>query len=189
MAAYDLVLAKMMSVEAASAPAAKPSKKKRKRPDTQISSAIQRPPSPSAPEAANGPLPSSQSKKHKSPKDTTAPSSTAEPSQHSMHQPKGSKARVKTATAVDVPTAVLASVKNPPVAAQNQRARGRHIGRYHKVAAAKKAGSYSKSDLAAILGVDSLPVAAPSSATPVAEASSDDQVTSDALQESAVSGY
>ena len=39
------------------------------------------------------------------------------------------------------------------------------VGRYHRVAAAKKAKGYSSSDLAAILGVESMPAAVPAAVT------------------------
>ena len=65
------------------------------------------------------------------------------------------------------------------VPAQRVARRHGHVGRYHKSTAAKKAGGYSKSDLAAILGLDSFPAAAPVAAVtaaPRASSSSDEQV-------------
>ena len=171
MAAYDLVLAKMKSFGAAPEPAAKPSKKKRKRPETQAESTVLRSPSPATLQAADLPVPSSTTdKKQKRQKTTPGPSTGAQTSLQTVSQPKAS---IK--TTVQKPAPAPASVKDPS-AGQSQQARGRHTGRYHKVAAAKKAGSYSRSDLAAILGVDSFPSAAAVTAEPVQESSSDDQV-------------
>ena len=162
MAAYDLVLAKMKSVGAASLPAkvsAKGSKKKRKQPEPDAA-----PASAAAQQLATQPLTdrpvSKKAKKRKKAKASVAASIetyTESPLQRT------------------VPPKIMVQATTVQEPASAQQPRNRHVGRYHKTAAAKKAGSYSKSDLAAILGVDSFPTAAPVSVSAVAQ-SSEEQV-------------
>jgi len=162
MAAYDLVLAKMKSVGAASLPSkvsAKASKKKRKQPEPDTA-----PASATAQQLATDPVTEQPvSKKDKKRKKAKASAATStETSTESSLQ----------GTVLPTVMVQVTTVQEPAPA---QQPRNRHVGRYHKTAAAKKAGSYSKSDLAAILGVDSFPTAAPVSVTAVAQ-SSEEQV-------------
>lgn len=167
MAAYDLVLAKMKSVGAASLPAkvsAKASKKKRKQPEQDAA-----PASAAAQQLATEPLtdkPISKKDKKRKKAKASAAASTETYTESSLQG--------------TVPPKVTVQVTTVQEPAPAQRARNRHVGRYHKTAAAKKAGSYSKSDLAAILGVDSFPTAAPVSVTAAAQ-SSEEQVCSKLL--------
>ncbi|DBA74842.1 TPA: hypothetical protein ACH3X2_009183 [Trebouxia sp. C0005] len=166
MAAYDLVLAKMKSVGAASLPAkvsAKASKKKRKQiePDAAPASAA-------AQQQATEPLTDKPvSKKDKKRKKAKA----------------SANASIETCTELPlqgtVPPKVLVQIATVQQPASAQRARNRHVGRYHKTTAAKKAGAYSKSDLAAILGVDSFPTAAPVSVTAAAQSSEEQESSED----------
>ena len=146
MAAYDLVLAKMKSVGAASVPvqgSAKLNKKKRKQPEPSALPAIVT----AAQGTTDQDTDAASSKKKKKRKAKAAADVTDNQTQ-------------STAQAVVAPKAVaLSNTVQQLAPAQAPRARGRHVGRYHKTTAAKKAGSYSKSDLAAILGVDSFPSA------------------------------
>ncbi len=164
MAAYDLVLAKMKSIGAVSLPAnvsAKVSKKKRKQPEPDAA-----PASAAAQQPATEPLIDKQTiKKDKKRKKAKAAAATStETSTESSLQ----------GTVLPKVVVQVTSVLEPAPA---QQPRNRHVGRYHKTAAAKKAGSYSKSDLAAILGVDSFPTAAPMSVTAAAQ-SPEEQVCS-----------
>ena len=169
MAAYDLVLAKMKSVGAANLPAPAPvktNKKKRKQPEDPSESPV--------PAAVLHPA-------------------TAQPTDKPQNKQKkkrkaGNPENAAAVNAAVITPAVKPSTASPPAAtevttvqqpsepeAEVTRARGRHVGRYHKTAAAKKAGAYSKSDLAAILGGDSFTAAAPiSAATVTVSASSPD---------------
>ncbi len=164
MAAYDLVLAKMKSVGAASLPAkvsAKASKKKRKQPEPDAA-----PASAAAQQQATEPVTDKPvSKKDKKRKKAKA-SAAASTETYTELPLQGT-----------VPPKVMVQATTVQEPASAQQPRNRHVGRYHKTAAAKKAGSYSKSDLAAILGVDSFPTAAPVSVTAAAQ-SSEEQVCS-----------
>lgn len=182
MAAYDLVLAKMKSVGAATLPAepsAKSNKKKRKQPE-----APSDPPIPvtstSASAVPSGTPPSKKGKRKK--KDKT-PSPAADASTMPSAARNSIASPTATAGLTIAPVAVVPHVAEAKP--QASRARGRHIGRYHKTTAAKKAGAYSRSDLAAILGVDSLPAAALATITVAAAttqpASSDEQVSCSGL--------
>lgn len=174
MAAYDLVLAKMKSVGAATLPAepqtrSRKSKKKRKQPEDPSDSSV-----PVANDTVTqepeGMCNSRSSKKSRRDNSVSATNANVAPPAGS---PNISLPHVTVASAV----AMQDVIETKP---QAIRARGRHIGRYHKTAAAKKAGSYSQSDLAAILGVDSLPAAAPAAITVAAvtePVSSDAQVS------------
>lgn len=162
MAAYDLVLAKMKSVGAASLPAkasAKVSKKKRKQPEPDAAPASAAAQQVATELGTDQPV-SKRDKKSKKAKASVA-ASTETCTESSLQG--------------TAPSTVLVQVTTVQEPALAQQPRNRHVGRYHKTAAAKKAGSYSKSDLAAILGVDSFPTAAPVSITAVAQ-SSEEQV-------------
>ena len=179
MAAYDLVLAKMKSVGAATLPAPAPvktSKKKRKQPEDPSESPV---PAALVHHASDQEAPQNiKKKKKKAGKAETAAATDAAVITPAVKPSKASLPAVTVVTAVQQPSEPKAEVA---------RARGRHIGRYHKTAAAKKAGAYSKSDLAAILGVDSFTAAAPmSAATVTVSASSPDlqvSITSAAMLE------
>lgn len=178
MAAYDLVLAKMKSVGAATLPAepsAKSNKSKRKQPE-----APSGPPVPVADKSASAePNGTSQSKKGKRKKKDKALSAATDASTISSAANNSMASPTATAGLTVAPVAIVPDVAEAKP--QAIRARGRHIGRYHKTTAAKKAGAYSRSDLAAILGVDSLPAAAVAPITVAAAAtqpaSSDEQVS------------
>ncbi|DBA89430.1 TPA: hypothetical protein ACH3X1_004065 [Trebouxia sp. C0004] len=166
MAAYDLVLAKMKSVGAASLPAkvsSKASKEKRKQPEPDAA-----PASATAQQQATEPLtdtPISKKDKKRKKAKASAAASTETYTESPLQE-----------TVLPIAGVQVTSVQEPAPA---QRARNRHVGRYHKTAAAKKAGSYSKSDLAAILGVDSFPTAAPVSVTAVAQSSEEQELSED----------
>ena len=154
----------MKSVGAASLPAkvsATASKKKRKQPEPDAA-----PASAAAQQLATEPLTdkpvSKKDKKRKKAKASVAASieTYTEPRLQRSIPPK----IMVQATTVQEP----ASIQQP---------RNRHVGRYHKTAAAKKAGSYSKSDLAAILGVDSFLTAAPVSVIAAAQPSEEQVCT------------
>ena len=164
MAAYDLVLAKMKSVGAATlplVPQTKSSKKKRKQPEDPSDFSV--PSDLSVPvasvktvtEESNGTYNSNRGKKKKKKETSSATDANTVPPAATLntHLPLVNVA----------PAVVMQDVS--ATRTQAVRGRGRHIGRYHKTAAAKKAGAYSQSDLAAILGVDSLPAAAPAALT------------------------
>ena len=162
MAAYDLVLAKMKSVGAASLPAkvsAKASKKKRKQPEPDTA------PASAAAQQLATELVTDQPVSKKDKKSKKAKASAAASTETSTEPPVQG----------GVPPKVMVQVTTVLEPASAQQPRNRHVGRYHKTAAAKKAGSYSKSDLAAILGVDSFPTAAPMSVAAAAQ-SSEEQV-------------
>lgn len=175
MAAYDLVLAKMKSVGAATLPAepqttSHKSKKKRKQPEDPSDSSVPVANVDTVTQEPEGIRNSRSSKKSKKDNNASAKDANAVPPAGS---PSISLPHVTVASAV----AMQDVLETRP---QAVRARGRHIGRYHKTAAAKKAGLYSQSDLAAILGVDSLPAAAPAAITVAAVTepdSSDAQVS------------
>ena len=180
MAAYDLVLAKMKSVGAAvlpSQPSGKTSRKKRKQPEEP--SAAPQPAAASLSDAAPQSL-KNDSKKEKKVKKKRKSSGAAGAATDS--KPADLSTAALSSTAEALPATTQVTIVQPVASATAARARGRHIGRYHKTAAAKKAGAYSQSDLAAILGVDSFPIAAPITATSAAAAaaaatpSSDQQV-------------
>lgn len=152
MAAYDLVLAKMKPVTAAAdtpeqEPPASGRKKKRKQPEP-ASEPVE---ANVLVAAASKPQKIKKSKKKTKGQpqlDTeTAPQSDAAAS-------PGPISALKAVAEAQPHTQIV------PLKAVTA-AKGRHIGRYHRVAAAKKAKGYSSSDLAAILGVESLPAAAP----------------------------
>ena len=165
MAAYDLVLAKMKSVGAASLPAkvsATASKKKRKQPEPDAAPAA----SAAAQQLATEPLTDKPvSKKHK--KRMKAKASEAASTETYTERPLQRT----------VPPKIMVQATTVQEPASAQQPRNRHVGRYHKTAAAKKAGSYSKSDLAAILGVDSFPIAAPVSVIAAAQPSEEQVCT------------
>ena len=165
MAAYDLVLAKMKPVGAAPLQAlgsAKVSKKKRKQPEPDAVPAAIIADKLHIDQVAD----KLSSKKEKKTKKTKAAAAAfAEASTESQNESVAQ-------TAVAQPAVVQVMTTQQP-----HRARGRHVGRYHKTTAAKKAGSYSKSDLAAILGVDSFPTAAPVALAAAQASSSDEQVS------------
>lgn len=151
MAAYDLVLAKMKSVGAATLPAEplnKSSKKKRKHPEDPSNFSLPVASANTATEEPTGTCNSKRGKKKKKKDKVVSPTDAS-------------------LSTILPPSSVTPTVMQDVSEARPQavRARGRHIGRYHKTAAAKKAGAYSQSDLAAILGVDSLPAAAPAAIT------------------------
>ena len=171
MAAYDLVLAKMKPVGAASLPAApqtNSSKRKRKQPEDPSDLSLPIATANTATEEPKGII--KRGKKNKKEKTLSGTAANVLPPAASLDTISPSVSVVPAVGMQDV------SATRPQAA----RARGRHIGRYHKTAAAKKAGSYSQSDLAAILGVDSLPAAAPAAPTVAAVSkpfSSDPQVS------------
>lgn len=161
MAAYDMVLAKMKSVGTASLPTQGSAKKKRKQPESDSPAAAAQPP-------ATDSIQRTFSKLDKKKKKAKAAAATnASPNTELQSQPAAQK------TVLPSPVIQVTTVQQPAPA---QRSRGRHVGRYHKTTAAKKAGSYSKSDLAAILGVDSFPTAAPVSLATAPQTSPEDQV-------------
>lgn len=159
MAAYDLVLAKMKPVSAALDSSSKelsaePKKKKRKQPEPAAAS-VATAPAPQPAVAKTAKTKTKKSKKHiKTPCDSEAVTST-------IVAPLAQQPVVMPAAA----TITLSAASVPA-----QQAKGRHVGRYHRVAAAKKAKGYSSSDLAAVLGLTALPTA-PSAAVPIAQVS------------------
>ena len=164
MAAFDLVLARMKSVGAASLPAkvsAKGSKKKRKQPEPDAAPASAAAQQLATEHLTDKPV-SKKDKKRKKAKASVAASIetyTESPLQRT------------------VPPKIMVQATTVQEPASAQQPRNRHVGRYHKTAAAKKAGSYSKSDLAAILGVDSFPTAAPVSVIAAAQPSEEQVCT------------
>ncbi|KAL0019423.1 hypothetical protein WJX79_001432 [Trebouxia sp. C0005] len=87
-------------------------------------------------------------------------------------------AKMKSVGAASLPAKLSSKPQSPSQI--NQSARKTRKGRrYHKTTAAKKAGAYSKSDLAAILGVDSFPTAAPVSVTAAAQSSEEQESSED----------
>ena len=150
MAAYDLVLAKMKSVAADTSPPVpqtKSSKAKRKQPEHPSNLSVPFASPNTATEEPNGTCKMGKKKKKKTLSATDADVVPPAASLNTIAPP------VSVAPAVVMQDA-------PATRPQAVRARGRHLGRYHKTTAAKKACAYSQSDLAAILGLDSLPAAA-----------------------------
>lgn len=156
MAAYDLVLAKMKPLSAAQdafqqEPSIKASKKKRKQPEpTEAPAAAAAVPQP---QSATAKASKSKTKKVKKQRNAAADSATVPSSAAASQAPQ--------------PLAITAAamVTAPKATTSAQQAKGRHVGRYHRVTSAKKAKGYSSSDLAAILGVEALPVAVPTAVT------------------------
>lgn len=180
MAAYDLVLAKMKSVGAATLPAepsTKPNRKKRKQPEAPSDLPL---PDTGTNSASAEPSGTSQSKKGKRKQKDKPLSSAADANSLPSAASLSMASPIATAAVNSAAPPVTVMLDLPEAKPQAVRARGRHIGRYHKTTAAKKAGAYSRSDLAAILGVDSLPAAAMAPITVAAittPASSDEQVS------------
>ena len=154
MAAYDLVLAKMKPMTAASdnvktQSEPKVKSKKRKQPEaTEERVTVAVVPQP----------PKEKTSKKKSKKCKQQPNTcviTETPISIPAAKPNKPDAAVTAAATAVVPKAVAAA----------QQAKGRHVGRYHRVTAAKKAKGYSSSDLAAILGVEAMPAAVPAAVT------------------------
>ena len=155
MAAYDLVLAKMKPVTAAAdtpeqAPPASSRKKKRKQPEPASQ------PVPEVVLVAAAPKPQKVKKSKKKSKKAKVDTGTA-PQPDAAAFP-GVVSALKAGPAPNAVAKTQPQVQIVPPKAVSS-AKGRHIGRYHRVAAAKKAKGYSSSDLAAILGVESLPAA------------------------------
>lgn len=153
MAAYDLVLAKMKPVTTATESSAKQPrtstrKKKRKQPEPTEGLVTLA----AVPQAVKAVIPKeSKSKKRKNKQVVANTDSSTD--------------TAATAQALPVITTAAATVVAPKAVASTQQAKGRHVGRYHRVTAAKKAKGYSSSDLAAILGVEALPAAVPAAVT------------------------
>ena len=154
MAAYDLVLAKMKPMSTVSDDATRQSEpkvksKKRKQPEATEEVVT----------VAAAPLPAkdkSSKKKTKKPKQQL---NTAVITETPLSSPAAKMSKPK-ATVTAAATKVV-----PAAIAAAQQAKGRHVGRYHRVTAAKKAKGYSSSDLAAILGVEPMPAAVSAAAT------------------------
>lgn len=154
MAAYDLVLAKMKPMTAASdnvKTQSQPKVKSRKRKQPEATKEL-------VTVAVVPQNPNDKRSKKKSKKCTQQPNTsviTETPISSPAAKPNKPDAAVTAAATAVVPKAVAAA----------QQAKGRHVGRYHRVTAAKKAKGYSSSDLAAILGVEAMPAAVPAAIT------------------------
>ena len=153
MAAYDLVLAKMKPVTTATddsseQPRTHSRKKKRKQPElTEEVVTVAAVPQPVKATTTK----ESKTKKRKAKQIAANTDSSTD--------------TAATAQALPVITTAAATLVAPKAVASTQQAKGRHVGRYHRVTAAKKAKGYSSSDLAAILGVEALPAAVPAAVT------------------------